>query len=178
MSTWYHITVYCQSFCSNHRSIFSRESMPPPSDLATHWPISGQSALIPSTSQELFLLAIFWKSLRSESTQPAVKKDPSLVLSYGYSSVEDLHWRYAATFYQLHTRINPVACHTTYLQQWHTFCCYSEHLLPIQEPTYNQRHQKETFLTLIRVYFCYKNKPFVVVFQRSFVICFVLQINL
>ena len=45
--------------CSSHRSIFSRESMPPPSDLATHWPISGQSALIPSTSQELFLLAVF-----------------------------------------------------------------------------------------------------------------------
>ena len=45
--------------CSNHRSIFSRESMSPPSDSATHWPISRQSALNPSTSQEFFLLALF-----------------------------------------------------------------------------------------------------------------------
>ena len=37
--------------CSSHRSIFSRKSMPPPSDSATHRPISGQSALIPSTTQ-------------------------------------------------------------------------------------------------------------------------------
>ena len=39
--------------CSSHRSIFPRKSMPPPSDLATHWPISRQSALILSSSQEL-----------------------------------------------------------------------------------------------------------------------------
>ena len=45
--------------CSSHRSIFSRESMPSPSDSATHRPISEQSALILSTSQELFLQSLF-----------------------------------------------------------------------------------------------------------------------
>ena len=48
--------------CSSHRFIFSRKSMPAPSDLATHWPISGQSAMVPSSSKELFFLALFWKS--------------------------------------------------------------------------------------------------------------------
>ena len=43
---------------SSRRSIFSRESMLPPSDSAMHWPISWQSTLIPYTFQELFLLAL------------------------------------------------------------------------------------------------------------------------
>ena len=36
--------------CSSHnkRFIFSRESMPPSSNSATHWPINGESTLIPS----------------------------------------------------------------------------------------------------------------------------------
>ena len=33
--------------------------MTPSSNLATHWPISEQSALIPSSSKELFFLALF-----------------------------------------------------------------------------------------------------------------------
>ena len=39
--------------CSSHRSISFPESMPPPRDSVTHWPINWQSALIPSSSQEL-----------------------------------------------------------------------------------------------------------------------------
>ena len=43
-------------YCSSHRSISFRESMPPPSESVTHWPINRQSALIPSSFQELFFL--------------------------------------------------------------------------------------------------------------------------
>ena len=89
-----------------------------------------------------FSLVVFGSRHGSESTRLVAKKDLSRVLSYRYSSMEDLHWRYAATFYQLHKRTNPAACHTSYLLQWHIFCCYSEHLLPTQEPTYDLPHQK------------------------------------
>ena len=57
--------------CSNHRSIFSHEPMPPPSDSATHWPISRQSALVPSSSKELFFLPLFGSLPQTESTRPA-----------------------------------------------------------------------------------------------------------
>ena len=40
--------------CSSNRSISFGESMPPPRELVTHGPINWQSALIPSSSQELF----------------------------------------------------------------------------------------------------------------------------
>ena len=42
--------------CSSHRFISFRESMPLPRESVTHWPINWQSALIPSSSQELFFL--------------------------------------------------------------------------------------------------------------------------
>ena len=48
-----------RGWCSSHRSISSHESMPPPSDSATNWPITRQSALIPSPSLELFFLVLF-----------------------------------------------------------------------------------------------------------------------
>ena len=43
-------------WCSSHRSISFHESMPPPRESLTHWPINWQSSLIPSSSQELFFL--------------------------------------------------------------------------------------------------------------------------
>ena len=50
-------------FCSSHWSISFRESMPPPRESVTHWPINWQSALIPSSSQELFFpVPSFWVS--------------------------------------------------------------------------------------------------------------------
>ena len=45
------------------------------------------------------------------------------------------------------------------------------HLLPTQEPTYDLRHQNEPFLTLTQVYFCYKNKPFVVSRKLRYLFC-------
>ena len=48
--------------CSSHRSISFRESMPPPRDSVTHWPINWQSTLIPSSSQELFFLVPFGRT--------------------------------------------------------------------------------------------------------------------
>ena len=61
-----------------------------PSDWATHWPISGQSALIPPSSKELFFPSLFWKSASSaESTRWAEKKDLSPVACHGMLQ----HWR-------------------------------------------------------------------------------------
>ena len=49
--------AYCMAWdCSSYRSISFRESMLPPRESVTHWPINWQSALIPSSSQELFFL--------------------------------------------------------------------------------------------------------------------------
>ena len=68
----------------------STDILPPASDSATHWPNSGQSALIPSSSKELFFLALFWKSVsRTESTRPAEKKDIPPVIFYWTLQ----HWR-------------------------------------------------------------------------------------
>ena len=62
--------------CSSHRSISFRESIPSLRDSVTHWPINWQSALIPSSSQELFFLVPFcrtgkvrepWTSSRNRS---------------------------------------------------------------------------------------------------------------
>ena len=41
---------------SSHRSISFCKSMAPPRESVTHWPINWQSALIPSSSKELFFL--------------------------------------------------------------------------------------------------------------------------
>ena len=88
-------TCYLQNgslIYSSHRSIFSRESMPPPSDSATHWPISEHSALIPSTSQELFLLALFGSRswVREHPASSEERPPPSLLRTF---HMEDLHWR-------------------------------------------------------------------------------------
>ena len=44
--------------CSSYRSISFRESMPPPRESVTHWPINWQSVLISSSFQELFFLVL------------------------------------------------------------------------------------------------------------------------
>ena len=67
------------------------------SNSATHWPISEQSALIPSSSQELFFLAFFGShpaEQRALSQQwRKTSLSLSLVLFYRHPSMEDLHWR-------------------------------------------------------------------------------------
>ena len=124
--------------CSSHRSIFSCKSMPLPSDSATHRPISGQSALIPSSSKELFFLALFGSLPQTESTRPAEKKDRS-----------------------------PVACHGTF-QHWRS----SLKITAATCDTDATWHQKELFSRWHKSTFCHKNKPLIVVLQRSFVILF------
>ena len=111
----------------------------------------------------------FWSRTQSESTWVAAKKDLSHVLSNGHSN-----GRFSLKITLLlatHTkRASPAACHTSYLLQWHTsYKLKNQHT--------KRWHQKEPFLTLTQVYFCYRNEPFVV-FQRSFVIYFELLINL
>ena len=124
---------------------------PLPSDSATHWTISGQSALIPSVSQELFLLALF-RSHYSRRTSGLQRRKTSLA-----SSSTDIP--------ALKITLLPATCtKEPALRPDTRATCYSEHLLQTQETTYYLQHQKEPFLTLIQVYFCYKNKPFVVVF--------------
>ena len=61
--------------CSSHRSIFSCESMPPPSDSATHWPISGQITLIPSSYKNYFS-SPFWKSATSRESPASREEKP------------------------------------------------------------------------------------------------------
>ena len=113
--------------CSSHRSIFSRESM-------GHWfghtlTNQRQSALIPSSSLELFLLALFGSRHEAESTWLAVKKGLYLVLSYRHSTWKIFTEDNAATSYT-HKRTSPVACHTSYLLQWHTFYKLKNHGTP------------------------------------------------
>ena len=69
--------VFSLKICSSHRSISLHESMPPPRDSVTHWPINWQSALIPSSSQELFFLVPVLVCRRSESHEPAAQTELS-----------------------------------------------------------------------------------------------------
>ena len=55
-----HRAVPGQNLCSSHRSISFRESMPPPRDSVTHCSVNRQSALILSSSQELFFSSPFF----------------------------------------------------------------------------------------------------------------------
>ena len=104
--------------------------MPLPNDLATHWPISGQSTLIPSSSQELFFLALFGSWSSTESTRPAKKKDLSAVACHGNSALmifteDNCCQRYPqkkimATISYTHKRTNAATCNT--LKNWNTTC--------------------------------------------------------
>ena len=79
--------------CSSHRFIFSSESMPPPSNSASNWPISGQSALIPSSSKELFFLTLF-ESLPEQRVLGKQRRKTSLWShATRSSSIDDLRWR-------------------------------------------------------------------------------------
>ena len=149
--------------CSSHRSIFSRESMPPPSDSATHRPISGQSALILSSSQELFFLALFGSHDKSERTQLAAETDLSRVLCYGHSTGKTFTEEHAATSHtHTHTHTEEPA-----LRSVTRATCYSD------TPPTNSRTNiltgdtKKNLFSLWLVYFCYYNKPFVVVFVKE-----------
>ena len=145
--------------------------MPPPSDLATHWPISGQSALIQSTSQELFLLALFWKSSESESTQSAAKKN----LSLSSSPTDIPAWKIFTEDMQLlstsytHKRTSSPASHTSYLLQWHTF-----YKLENQRTTYNTK--KNLFLLWLKftsairinlLFLCFKEVSLSILYYKS-----------
>ena len=143
--------------------------MLPPSDSATYWPIRNRAHWFHLPLKN-FSSSPFWKSPRAESTRPAAKKD----LSLSSSSTDTPHGRSLLKI----TLLPAIHTKEPALRPATRATCYSEYLLQTQEPTYYLRHQKEPFLALTQVYFCNKNKPLVVVFQRSFVIYFVLQINL
>ena len=108
--------------CSSHRSIFTCESMPLPSDLATHWSISGQSALIPSSFKELFFLALFGSQPAEQIAQDQQRRKISPVACHGNPALaifteDNCCHRYpqkkitAATNYT-HKRTNTATCNT------------------------------------------------------------------
>ena len=78
-----------------------------------------QSALIPSISQELFILTVFG-SRYGQREHPTSSKERPLsrpllrIFQHGRSSLEK------RGYFQLHKRTNPAACHTSYLLLWHT----------------------------------------------------------
>ena len=81
-----------RGWCSSHRSISFRESMPPSRDSVTHWPINWQSALIPSSSQELFFLVPFGspadrEPLASSTNRPL--SHPLLLIPLGTLSLKN-----------------------------------------------------------------------------------------
>ena len=142
LTWWYSQPIHywtipsCWRSCSHHRSIFSHESMPPPSDSPTHCPIRGRAHWFHLPLKNFFLIALFG-SLNSQ-------RAPS--------------WQQRKTPHELPATVN------------------------IFYPLKNQHTTSDTktnlFSLWLKIYFCYKNKPIVVMFQRSFVIYFVLQINL
>ena len=141
--------VYCCIFfkeinCSSYRSV------PPPSDSATHWPISGQSALIPSSSKELFFSSPFWMSPQNREYPASKEKDLSLVL---------FHWTLQR--WRSSSKITAATCNTL--------------LLPAT--LLRPATHKELFSLWHKSTFSHKNKPFVVNFQKSFVILFTPYIN-
>ena len=133
--------------CSSHRSISFRESMPRPRDLVTHWPINWQSALIPSSSQELFFLV-------PSFCMPTVREP--WAGSTNRSLSHDCYWFHLEPI----TEENAAASFTHASKDQHT----------------DQRHKRDTF-SLSLLYTYYYNKPFfVVLFERSFVINLCCQI--
>ena len=136
-----------QIFCSSHRFISFRESMPPPSDSA----IIDRSALIPSSSLELFFLVFF-------GSQPMVREL--------LASSQDRPLSHPLLLIPLGT---PSMKNTLLL---------SSHTLPTNSRTnlLTGNTKRDTF-SLLLFYTCYYNKPFVVVFfKRSFVIHLCCQI--
>ena len=137
-------------WCSSHRSISFRESMPPPRDLVIHWPINWQSALIPSSFQELFFLDPFLVGWQTGSHEPAAQTDLCHIHCYWFH-LELHHWRKHCC--KLHTRF-----------------------LQTKDQHTDQWHKRDTF-SLLLLYTCYNNKPFfLVLFIKSFVIHLCCQI--
>ena len=144
-----------RKWCSNHRFIFLSRINVPAKRFGHTLTNQGQSALIPSSSLELFFLALIG-SHKAESTQPAAKKDLSSVLSYGHYTWKIFNEEHAATSHT-QRRTSPAASHTSYTH------------LQTQGSIHYPATPKKNLFSLWFVYLC-DNKLFAVVFQRSFVI--------
>ena len=88
------MTKYCCDYycCSSHRSIFSRESMRPSSDSATHRPISRRSVLIPYFSKELFFSSPFSLSAFTGLFSLANQCPRQAIWPHTDQSVGRAHW--------------------------------------------------------------------------------------
>ena len=75
-----HFFFICTDVAVTDLFCLMNQCPPPPGDSATHWPISGQSTLILSSSKELFFLALFRSPPQTESTRQAEKKTLSCCL--------------------------------------------------------------------------------------------------
>ena len=131
-------------YCSGHWSISFRESMPPPRESATHWPINWQSALIPFSSKELFFLV---PSFCVSTGREPWASSPNRSLSH------HSNWFHLEPISEEHAAVS--FTHVSY------------------EPKTNiltSDAKRDTF-SLSLLYACCDNKPFfVVLFKRSFVI--------
>ena len=88
--------------CSSHRSISFRESMPLLRESVTHWPINWQSALIPSSSQELFFWSLF---CRTENVRESLELAEGTYLSH--MTATDSTWNTSLTASFKHASYEP-----------------------------------------------------------------------
>ena len=151
--------------CSSHRSISFRESMPPPSDSAIHWPIRDRAHWFLFSSQELFFLVLLVVSRqRGEllaSSPDRLLSHPLLRIPLGTLSLRN------TLLLASHTEKPALRSVTrANLLQWHTHMHISYKL--------TDDTKRDTF-TLLLFYTCFYNKPFVVVFSEevSLFICIV-----
>ena len=137
------------------------------------WPHTDQSG---AERIDFFFLSrtifssLFRKSRQVREHLVSSQDRPLSLFCYGHSTWNPFTEEHAATSFT-HRRTSLAASHTIHLLQWHTL------------PTNSRTHiltgdTKKNPFSLWLVYFCYYNKPFVVVFQKKFRYLFVLSIYL
>ena len=105
----------------------------------------------------------------SENSELAAKKHLSRILCYGHSTWKTFTEEHTTSYTQRRTSL--AVSNTRYLLQWHTLPTNSRTIILTGDTWKN-------LFSFWLVYFCYYNKPFVVVFQKKFHYLFVLSINL
>ena len=107
-------------FCSSHRSISSRESMPPhkairPLTEDNQW----AERIDPFFLSRTIFSIPFWKSRQVREHLVSSQDRPPLRPLQQTFYMEELHWRHAATSFT-HRRYSLEVSHTSYLLQWQT----------------------------------------------------------
>ena len=85
--------------------------------IRSHTDQSGAECIDSIYLSRTFSSSPFWKSSEVREYSASSEERPLSRLLLRTFHMEDLHWKYAATFYQLHKRTSLAACHTSYLLQ-------------------------------------------------------------